>query len=91
MSVGIPTVVYNCPGGIRYLVKDGVTGYLVPMNDEDAFVEKVCALIENEELRKTMGQAALPESGTIWHRMKITQRWMDLFQELLDKKRKDKQ
>ena len=22
MSVGVPTIVYNCPGGIRYLVKD---------------------------------------------------------------------
>lgn len=86
MSVGIPTVVYNCPGGIRYLVKDGETGFLVPMNDEDAFVEKVCTLIENEELRKTMGQTALKE-GEQYKIEKIAQRWMELFQELLDKKR----
>ena len=86
MSVGIPTVVYNCPGGIRYLVKDGETGFLVPMNDEDAFVEKVCMLIENEELRKTMGQTALKE-GEQYKIEKIAQRWMELFQELLDKKR----
>lgn len=86
MALGIPTVVYNCPGGISHLVKDGVTGFLVPMNDEDAFVEKVCMLIENEELRKTMGQAALHESEQ-YRIERIAQRWMELFQELLDKKR----
>lgn len=87
MSVGIPTVVYNCPGGIRYVVKDGVTGFLIPLNDEDSFVEKVCTLIENDELRKTMGQAALRESEQYKIEI-IIQRWMELFQELLDKKRK---
>ena len=86
MSVGIPTVVYNCPGGIRYVVKDGVTGFLVPLNDENAYVEAICKLIENEELRKKMGQAALKEAEK--YRLDgIISRWMDLFQELLDKKR----
>lgn len=86
MSVGLPAVAYNCPGGLRYVLKDEETGFLVPMNDEDAFVEKVCTLIENEELRKTMGQAALKEVEQ-YRIEKITQRWMELFQELLDKKR----
>ena len=86
MSVGIPAVVYNCPGGIRYVVKDGVTGYLIPMNDEDAFVGKVCMLIENEELRKKMGQSSLREVEQYRIEM-ITQRWMTLFQELLTRKR----
>lgn len=85
MSVGIPAVAYNCPGGIRYVLKDGKTGFLVPMNDEDAFVEKVCMLIENEELRKTMGQAALQEAEQ-YRVEKIVQRWMELFQELVAKK-----
>ena len=58
----------------------------MPMNDEDVFVEKVCVLIENENLRKTMGQAALHESEQ-YSINKITQRWMNLFQELLTKKR----
>ena len=87
MSVGIPTVAYNCPGGIRYVVKDGATGFLVPLNDEDAFVEKVCTLIENDELRKTMGHTALDVSKQYGVEV-IAQRWMELFQELLDKKQK---
>lgn len=86
MALGIPTVVYNCPGGISHLVKDGVTGYLVQMNDEDAFVKRVCQLIENARLRKAMGQAAKKESMQ-YNVDNIASRWMDLFHELLDKKR----
>ena len=89
MSVGIPAVVYNCPGGICHVVKDGETGYLVPMNDEDAFVEKICALIENDELRKKMGKACLQEVEQ-YRMVSIVQRWMELFQDLLAKKRKRK-
>ncbi len=86
MSVGIPSVVYDCPGGLRHVVKDGETGFLVPMNNEDAFVEKVCTLIEDEELRKVMGQAAIKDVEQ--YRMeKIVRRWMELFQDLLEKKR----
>ena len=86
MSVGVPTVVYKCPGGIRYLVQDGVTGFLVPINDEETFVERVCQLIENEDQRRAMGMAGLRESEK--YKMEIIiQRWMALFQELLAKKR----
>lgn len=85
MSVGIPTVVYKCPGGISYLVKDGETGYLVPMNDEDTFVERVCQLIENDDQRKLMGKAGLKESEK-YKMDTIVQRWMALFQELRSQK-----
>lgn len=86
MSVGIPTVVYNCPGGISYVVKDGETGYLIPLHDEEAFVERVCQLIENEDQRRAMGMAGLKESEKYKLDI-IVQRWMALFQELLAKKR----
>lgn len=86
MSVGIPTIVYNCPGGISHLVRDNETGYLIPMNDEAAMVDHVCRLIEDTELRRTMGEAALHESKQ-YHAKNIAQRWMTLFQETLAKKR----
>ena len=88
MSVGIPAVVYDCPGGVRYVVKDGETGYLVPMDDEDAFEEKVCTLIENEDLRRRMGQASLQEVEQ-YRIEKIAKRWMTLFNELAREKHKN--
>ncbi len=89
MSVGLPTIVYNCPGGISSLVKDGETGYLVPLDDEDCFAERVCQLIEDSELRKKMGAACAKESKKYCIENIIPQ-WMSLFEELLAKKRKHK-
>lgn len=85
MSVEIPTVVYNCPGGISHLVRDGETGYLIPMNDETSMADHVCQLIEDAKLRHTMGKAALRESKR-YRVENIAQRWMQLFEEELRKK-----
>ena len=86
MSVGLPTVVYNCPGGISHLVRDGKTGYLIPMNNENAMADHICKLIEDTELRHTMGKDALFESKRFCVEI-IAQRWMQLFEEELMKKR----
>jgi len=86
MSVGVPTVAYDCQGGLRYVVKDGETGVFVPMGDEEAFATQVCRLIEDEALRKRMGKACLDEV----ERYKvdyIALQWMALFEEELAKKR----
>ena len=56
------------------------------MNDEDIFVKKVCTLIEDEKMRKSMGLAALRESEQYKIEI-IVQRWMVLFQKLIEKKR----
>ena len=88
MSAGIPTIVYNCPGGISQLVKDGETGYLVPLDNEDIFVERVCQLIEDNELRRKMGMVSAKESEQ-YNIENIISRWMSLFEELLLRKRKN--
>ncbi len=87
MSVGLPAVSYMCPTGPKDILDDGKTGFLIPNGNEDAFVEKVCKLIEDEELRQKMGQKALKESEK-YRIERIIQRWMELFQQLLVRKRK---
>ena len=57
MSTGVP-VVASEDRGHRELVKHGVTGFLYPQNDENAFVQYVVKLAEDPELRQTMGKAA---------------------------------
>ena len=49
-------VVATDVGGNRELVTDGVTGFLSPAGDAEALAEKIITLLENEDLRKTMGQ-----------------------------------
>lgn len=88
MSVGLPIVSYMCPTGPQDILDDGKTGYLVPTGEEEAFAEKVCALIENDTLRKSMGEAALKESKK-YGVDEIVPHWMMLFKDLLKQKRKN--
>lgn len=46
---GLP-VVSTSAGGIRYIVEDGVTGLLVPCNDDQALAEKVLELLARPDL-----------------------------------------
>jgi glycosyltransferase involved in cell wall biosynthesis len=56
MMMGLPCVVSNA-GGLPESVVDGETGYVIDPNDTDSMVEKLLALLENEDLRITMGKA----------------------------------
>ena len=58
MSCGRPVVATKV-GGIPEVVKDGITGFLVPPERPDALAEKVRLLLENEALWKKMSQAAV--------------------------------
>jgi glycosyltransferase involved in cell wall biosynthesis len=45
-------------GGMREAVRDGETGMLVPLGDEDGFVAAVLALLADPARRRSMGAAA---------------------------------
>lgn len=57
MAMGKAIVSSNVIGN-KDCVKDGFNGYLLP-NEASLFAEKVCELIENETLRKKMGDNSL--------------------------------
>lgn len=56
-SVGTP-VVASRVGGIREIVVDGETGFLVPPEDPEALAEKINQLLTDEDLRSMFGRAA---------------------------------
>ena len=49
-------VVASINRGHKELISDGVTGYLLPAEDTEAFGEKVSELLNNPELSKKMGE-----------------------------------
>jgi D-inositol-3-phosphate glycosyltransferase len=57
MACGTP-VVASQVGGLAYLVKDGVTGYTVPVGDPHELCTHLRDLMEDRELRKKMGEQA---------------------------------
>lgn len=56
-SMGLPTVAFDVPG-VREVVSDGETGYLVPPHDVERMSARVAQLLDDEELRTAMGRAA---------------------------------
>jgi D-inositol-3-phosphate glycosyltransferase len=58
MACGTP-VVASQVGGLAFLVKDGETGFTVPVDDPISLAERLTQLVENQELRERMGLQAV--------------------------------
>lgn len=86
MSCGLPPVSFACPAGPKDIISDGVDGFLVPPGDEEILSERICALIEDESLRKKMSAAALKKAER-YRIPRITEQWMALFEELQQEKK----
>lgn len=51
-SNGLPLVSFNIETGPDEIIRDGVNGYLIPPYDIEIMADKICQLIENNDLRK---------------------------------------
>ncbi|MGE6736549.1 glycosyltransferase family 4 protein, partial [Streptomyces sp. NPDC059900] len=63
MRCGVPVVSTDCPLGPREIISDGIDGRLVPMGDEQALARSLLELIEADELRQRMAEAARKSSA----------------------------
>jgi glycosyltransferase involved in cell wall biosynthesis len=57
MAKGLPVVSFDCPGGPRNVITDGVEGVLVDNGDIDALARTIIALIEDEAQRRRLAAA----------------------------------
>lgn len=55
LSCGTPAIVTDV-GGCPEVVKDGETGFVVPMGDVDALVERITYLLNDKEMIERMGR-----------------------------------
>lgn len=85
MSCGLPVVSYDCPYGPSAIIKDGVDGFLVPFDNIQYYVDKICMLMDNYSLRKRMGLAACASSKR-FDAEYIMPQWKALFDELSKKR-----
>ncbi|GAA3361155.1 glycosyltransferase family 4 protein [Streptomyces antimycoticus] len=58
MHCGVPVVATDCPHGPGEIITDGRDGLLVPPGDADGIAKGLLTLIEDGELRRSMGEAA---------------------------------
>ena len=82
MECGLPAVSYQCPCGPKDIITDGKDGFLVPVNDEQMLAERICSLIEDENLRHQMASEAKLRAQH-YHVENIAQQWMTLFQDIV--------
>lgn len=82
MACGIPPVSFACPCGPRDIIDDGKNGLLVENGNIEMLAGKICYLIENDEIRRKMGQQARIDV----ERFKIEQiagQWKEVFESLV--------
>ena len=84
MECGLPVVSYQCPCGPKDIVTDGKDGFLIPVNDEQLLAERICSLIEDEDLRRRMASEAKLRAQH-YHVENIAHQWMKLFNEVIAK------
>ncbi|MFF3289917.1 glycosyltransferase family 4 protein [Streptomyces sp. NPDC003023] len=82
MRCGLPVVATDCPHGPGEIIEDGVDGRLVPVGDVDAIADALLELINDDELRKRTGRAALAASAR-FDPAEVTGRHEALFAELV--------
>ena len=78
---GLPIVAMACKCGPADVVTDGVDGFLVEEGDVPAFASRLSALMEDADLRHTMGRNSTLASER-YDESSIMARWTGLFEDL---------
>lgn len=79
MACGVPVIGAKV-GGIKYTVKEGETGLLVPAKNPEALREAVLRLYADEELRKQMSHHAIARVKQLFTWEKVTADLIDVFE-----------
>ncbi len=84
-SCGIPTVAFNL-GGIPDVVRQNVNGYLAKAENIQDFAQGIIQLLEDDNLRKTMGYSGR-EIALLEYPLELqAKRYIELYEHLLSKK-----
>ena len=89
MSFGLPVVSFDCPYGPADIISHGGDGFLVKDRNIEKFADYVCRLIEDEQLRKKMGNVAI-QSSQRYNADRIMPLWIKLFEEILQNSSKSR-
>lgn len=81
MSCGVPVIAHDLEG-MREVVADGVTGYLVPPGCVDELAARISELLENPELRQRLGSAGYAMVRERFDMKKRVDEYYTLYREL---------
>lgn len=81
LSVGTPSVAYDCKPGNAEIITHGQDGYLVPIGDVEAMVERIDYLIRNPAEFSAMSQKST-QNAIRFSEEAIIPRWIELIESL---------
>ena len=81
MSAAVPVIATDIPGN-RDLVIDGTTGYLVPLGDRFEFTRRTHWLLDDEALRRRLGDAGRERVFREFSARQMVARHAELYREL---------
>jgi D-inositol-3-phosphate glycosyltransferase len=90
MACGTPVIGSNV-GGIKFTVKDGETGYLVPPNNPDAIAERITYLYKNPQILDCLSRQAIQRVHQKFTWKQVTSAVAALYEEVLTTVKRYKQ
>jgi glycosyltransferase involved in cell wall biosynthesis len=85
-AAGCPLIGTNIPG-IRDTIENGLNGFLVPLDDKNAFIESIELLTENKELRLSMGKASRTKMLREFSQSRLLKSYEDFYAEIISEKK----
>ncbi len=82
MACGTPVVGSNV-GGIKFTVRDGENGYLVPPKDPGSLAERIAHLYQNPKLLSVLSRQAVRRANDLFTWQRVTGAVADLYEEVL--------
>ncbi len=82
MACGTPVVGSNV-GGIKYTVRDGETGYLVPAQDPDRLAERLAHLYQHPKVMSMLSRQAIRRANDLFTWEKVARSLAAVYEEVL--------
>jgi glycosyltransferase involved in cell wall biosynthesis len=86
-AAGVPVIATDL-AGLRDVVEDGRTGYLVPVSDQDALDGAVRRLVQDGPGRRAMGEAARKRASKLFDQRTNAQRLFELLDCVIERQRR---
>lgn len=83
LACGLPIVAFDCPHGVSEIVRDGVNGRLLPVEDVSALTAALVGFLRDPAARARM-RAAIPATLSSFAAPAVSARWNALFQDLTE-------
>ncbi len=81
-AANVPVITTDV-GGVRDIISDNLTGFIVPTNNARIFADKLIELIDNEPLRKEMGLRGWPFVKDTFHYTRLVKDMENYYKHLL--------